>query len=269
MVVRTNSVNFPGAGLEITKMPGHWLFVQLGKKVLRPGGIELTRQLLDSLKISSSDDTVELAPGLGITTKMVLDMGPASYVGIDRDESAVQNVTKVLRGEQDRCIQGLAWETGLDDNSKTVVWAEAMLTMQTPKQKAQIVAEVARILKPGGRYGIHELGLRPDNISQNKKDELQSALSESIHVGARPLTIAEWKELLEAHGFEVTFTANTPMRLLEVSRIISDEGFFNAMRFIVNVLKNSIARKRVLKMRSVFRKYEKEMCGVAFVAIKK
>ena len=31
------------------KMPGHWLLARMGKRVLRPGGIELTSQLLAQL----------------------------------------------------------------------------------------------------------------------------------------------------------------------------------------------------------------------------
>ena len=37
--------------LDTTKMPGHWLLARLGKRVLRPGGRELTRQMLDSINI--------------------------------------------------------------------------------------------------------------------------------------------------------------------------------------------------------------------------
>jgi len=36
-------------------MPGHWLLARMGKRVLRPGGIQLARQMLDALQISSSD----------------------------------------------------------------------------------------------------------------------------------------------------------------------------------------------------------------------
>ena len=51
--------------LDTTKMPGHWLLARLGKRVLRPGGRELTRQMLNGLCIKASDDVVEFAPGLG------------------------------------------------------------------------------------------------------------------------------------------------------------------------------------------------------------
>ena len=36
----------PGAGLKTEKMPGHWVLARLGKRVLRPGGMELTRRML-------------------------------------------------------------------------------------------------------------------------------------------------------------------------------------------------------------------------------
>ena len=53
----------PGGGLQYSRMPGHWLLARMGKRVLRPGGIELTRQMLDALNIRESDDVVEFAPG--------------------------------------------------------------------------------------------------------------------------------------------------------------------------------------------------------------
>ena len=33
----------------VEKMPGHWLLASLGKRVLRPGGLELTCRLLEEL----------------------------------------------------------------------------------------------------------------------------------------------------------------------------------------------------------------------------
>ncbi len=46
------------------KMPGHWLLAKLGKRVLRPGGLALTRAMLDRLNTNSGlRDRVR--PGLG------------------------------------------------------------------------------------------------------------------------------------------------------------------------------------------------------------
>jgi len=45
----TSADGLPGNGLDSAKMPGHWLLSRLGKRVLRPGGLELTRQMLEIL----------------------------------------------------------------------------------------------------------------------------------------------------------------------------------------------------------------------------
>ena len=47
----TDKMTLPGSELSASKMPGHWLLARLGKRVLRPGGLNLTRQLLESLAI--------------------------------------------------------------------------------------------------------------------------------------------------------------------------------------------------------------------------
>ena len=43
---------------------GHWVLAKLGKRVLRPGGRELTAQMLEAMNINETDDVVEFAPGL-------------------------------------------------------------------------------------------------------------------------------------------------------------------------------------------------------------
>jgi hypothetical protein len=52
----------PGEGLKPQKMPGHWVLARLGKRVLRPGGLQLTRKMLKALRIRRADDVVEFDP---------------------------------------------------------------------------------------------------------------------------------------------------------------------------------------------------------------
>ena len=255
--------------LDTTKMPGHWLLARLGKRVLRPGGRELTHQMLDALNIQSSDDVVEFAPGLGFTAQLTLNQNPASYRAIERDESAASVVRCYLKGSDQTCLIGRAEETGLPDTTATVVYGEAMLTMQTPGKKQQIVQEASRLIKSDGRYGIHELCLVPDDLDEDTKQEIQKALTDAIHVGARPLTVSEWRALLEDEGFSIQSEATAPMHLLEPDRLIQDEGLWGALRFGWNVLRNSEARLRVKTMRKVFQKYEENLSAIMLVGIKK
>ena len=269
MTADEDTFELPGAHLELGRMPGHWLLARMGKRVLRPGGLELTRKLLEGLAVSATDHVVERAPGLGATTQLGRAREPASYVGIERDEAAARSTARMLRTGRDQCRQGVASKTGLAAGSATVVFGEAMLTMQTADQKTAIVREAHRVLRPGGRYGIHELALAPDELSEQEKGEIQRALSDVIHVGARPLTVSEWRHVVEDAGFEVISSATAPMHLLEPTRLVADEGVLGALRILGNVLRAPEARRRVLAMRSVFRRYASRMCAVALVARKR
>ena len=44
--------------------PGHWVLARVGKRVLRPGGLELTLQMLSNARLTGAR-VVEFAPGLG------------------------------------------------------------------------------------------------------------------------------------------------------------------------------------------------------------
>lgn len=266
--MKTPSDILPGQNLDPAKMPGHWMLARMGKRVLRPGGLELTRQLLVALAITSSDDVVEFAPGLGVTARLALAKQPASYTGVEREEAAAAQVRARLTDPRCRCLVGDAAKTGLADDSANVVYGEAMLTMHGPEQKAQVVREAFRILRPGGRYGVHELALAPDSVDEAIKTDILRSLSDAIRVGARPLTVAEWTRVLESEGFIVRTHTLAPMHLLEPRRIVRDEGFFRALRFVFNVLRTPEARRRVRAMRTVFRRHEASLRAVMFVAVK-
>ena len=147
-------------------------------------------------------------------------------------------------------MNGNAASTGLPDASADVVVGEAMLTMQTDRGKAEIVREAVRVLRPGGYYAIHELGLQPDDLAADTKTEIRRDLARAIKVNARPLTMSEWREALEAHGLVVEFTATAPMALLALRRNLADEGVGGALRILGNLLRSPGARRRVLAMRA-------------------
>jgi SAM-dependent methyltransferase len=248
------------------KMPGHWLLASLGKKVLRPGGLELTRHMLSSLDVNDRDCVVEFAPGLGVTAQMTLRRNPAQYIGIEQDEAAASSVRAYLKGEGRRCIVASAEHTGLPDQSASVVYGEAMLTMQSPVQKQRIIAEAKRLLRSGGKYAIHEMCLVPDDLEPAVKDGIQKDLSQAIRVNARPLTIPEWKQLLEENGFVLTHVRTAPMHLLNPKRMVQDEGLSGVLKIAFNIAANAKARRRVLGMRKQFIKHGPYLQAVTFTA---
>jgi len=189
--------------------------------------------------------------------------------GVELNEEAAGILKNRLKGKDFRIIIGNAAESTLESGSVDKVYGEAMLTMHADHRKSEIIREAYRILKPGGFYGIHELGLTPDEISAEKKAEIQKELALAIKVNARPLTVSEWTELLEKEGFSVVKVETNPMHLLEPKRMIDDEGFFRTVKIFFNIMTNSAARKRILAMRKVFRDNSQNLNAVAIIAQKK
>lgn len=248
---------------------GHWILAKMGKKVLRPGGKELTQALIRNLDIGKQDDIVEFAPGLGYTASMALRFEPKTYTGVELNNEAANILRKSIHGKGRQVIVGNAAKTTLKEDVYSKVYGEAMLTMQADHRKSEIIREAHRILKPGGLYGIHELGLYPNDISLEKKATIQKELAQVIQVNARPLTVQEWSTLLENEGFEIVQVQTNTMRLLEPRRIMSDEGFFRTFRIVFNIMTHPKERKRLLAMRKVFRKYQSHLNAVSIVASKK
>jgi SAM-dependent methyltransferase len=254
---------------DVNRQPGHWLLASLGKKVLRPGGLELTRRLLGRLAPGASDRVVEFAPGLGETARQTLAAQPWSYVGVDRERAIAEKLQSQLGSPSARFIHASAEATGLPPGCATLVYGEAMLSMQTPEQKKRIIAEAYRLLEPGGRYGIHELALLPDDVDAGVRRELEREMSLNIHVGVRPATLREWKELLVGCGFEVAWQSTAPMHLLEPRRVLADEGVAGVLRILSNVARKPAARRRVFSMRRLFRTYRDHLVAVAMVCVKR
>jgi len=99
---------------DFNKAPGHWILAKMGKKVLRPGGKELTLKLISHLDISQNDKIAEFAPGLGFTAKLALAQDPETYTGIDADPDVIRRLNQKLAGNGAVTFQeGNAAETRL------------------------------------------------------------------------------------------------------------------------------------------------------------
>ena len=253
----------PGQGQSVGKMQGHWVLARVGKRVLRPGGIELTRKMLDALAIGPGDDVVEFAPGLGATAAIVLRRHPDSYCAVERDPAAAALMRRKF--EAGNVVQGGAEDSGLPEKCATVVYSEALLSMQTAQQKSRIFAEARRLLRNGGRYGIQELCLLPDDIPAGLRQEIQADMSREIHVGVQPLCPHEWVRLFQENGLRVSWIGTAPMHLLEPRRLLHDEGIAGGLRIAFRAASNPALGKRILGMRRLFRKHGQHLGAISLV----
>nr|WP_286979996.1 class I SAM-dependent methyltransferase [Corynebacterium sp. UBA5992] len=266
----TAQPRIPAAEQSAARAGGHWILARLGKKVLRPGGRETTEFLLDNVPLQGST-VIEFAPGLGVTAKEILSRRPSRYIGVDEDADACANVraniAAVAAGPSGshEVINAAATASGLPDATADVIVGEAMLTMTTDKHKKEIMAEAARLLRPGGLYAIHELCLNPDTISAEHATAIQRELATSIKVNARPLTVPEWADIARSCGFEIIDCYRADMALLSPGRNIRDEGIKGTARIFFNVLRQPDLRARVLTMRATFNRHKDNLGAVGLI----
>jgi cyclopropane fatty-acyl-phospholipid synthase-like methyltransferase len=254
-----------GEGQHPEKLQGHWVLARAGKRVLRPGGLELTRRMLDALGIGPQDRVVEFAPGLGITARIVLQHHPLAYWGVERESAATAYLRQRLSAFNAEIVLGQAEKSGLPDACASVVYGEAMLSMQSQEQKNRILAEARRLLAAGGRYGIHEMCFSQDDIPDGLRHEIEAAMAQEIHAGVQPLSQSQWVRLFEQNGLKVMWTSKAPMHLLEPRRMLQDEGFRGCLRIAFNIATNSMLRHRILAMRRLFRKYGEHLGAISLV----
>lgn len=258
----------PGERLDAATMPAHWLLARLGKKVMRPGGLPVTRAMLHGLAIGPGDDVVDLAPGLGVTVQLVQAARPASFRGLERGEAEAERARR-LGAAPYRCVVAEPEATGLDEGSASVVYGEAVLSLETDATKRRIIAEAARLLPPGGRLGLHELLLRPEAVSEQTKREVEDELTRTLRVRARPLTLAEWTGLLHEGGFDVILASPAPMSLLSPPNFVRDEGIAGTVQFLARTAREPGAPRRLSAIWRIFRRYRHNLGSVALVARKR
>jgi hypothetical protein len=81
-----------------------------------------------------------------------------------------------------------------------------------------------------------------DEIPQETHALVEHDPASEIHVGARLLTISEWRALLTEHPFNITLCATASMHLLEVPRLIEDVGVCRALLIVSRLLRSTDVR---------------------------
>ena len=255
----------PGEHLNPATMPAHWLLARLGKKVMRPGGSALSDVLLAGLAIGPGDDVIDLAPALGDTVRRVEASGPASFRGVERGKAEAARAEQ-LAGRRYECLVADPEATGLPDGSASVVYGEACLSLETDDTKRAILAEAARLLRPGGRLGLHELLLTPDGIAAEDKRRIETDLTRTVRVRARPLTLAEWTDLLEGAGFTIGQVHPAPLLLLAPGTLVRDEGLAGTLRLLGRIVRRPVVLRRVADLWKVIFRERRNLGSVVIIA---
>ncbi|MBW3555434.1 MAG: methyltransferase domain-containing protein [Actinobacteria bacterium] len=166
-----------------------------------PGGLGLTRRLGRALDLRPGEVVLDIASGPGTTAFLLAQEFGVRVVGVDLGEQSVDKANaraaELGLAEQVRFQVGDAERLPVDEASFDAVICECAFC--TFPDKATAAAEMARVLRPGGRLGITDVALDPQRLDE----ELRSLAGwVACLADARP--VSEYVALLGDAGLTVT-----------------------------------------------------------------
>lgn len=252
--------------LNFKTAPGHQVLAAAGKKMLRPGGKAATETLFEWATFQAGDTVLELAASFGYSSIALARRFGVKVIGVEKNPDSVTraraNIAAASLTGQVEIVEGDIFHLERISQQFDWVLAEAILTMQSPSGKAKIVSGICDRLKPGGKFLSHEL------LARNREAEIHQALSEVIRVNSTPLSESGWIAVCQNAGLQVEKYQTGQMGLLNLQRMLEDEGFVGTVKILWNVLSKAQMRDRVLAMRRVFQKFDRDLGYIVFCAQK-
>lgn len=204
---------------------------------------DVNRKLVDRIGLRPGDHVVDLACGTGAVTRLIIERvgtkAGARIIGIDMSPQSLEEAresTPTLEGVtvdyREADVVGFA--DVLDEQVDAITIFNAIHMV---RDKAAVISEAFRQLKPGGLFAFSSAfyegaeppeaepfyrkwmmkalrGLRREGVSLQRTDKVEAR---------RRLTIEEYDQLLEEHGFrvenqEVVSVPMTPESFEDISR---------------------------------------------------
>jgi len=170
--------------------------VRLSREVVfPPGGQELFRRIATLVELKEGMEVLDSACGRGVTTSFLAQNYRAACVGVDPDSALVAEAERRARGAE---LEGrVSFDTAaLDDlpfRDGIFDVAIGELGLAASADPARAVSELARVTKPMGCVVLVQL-IWTGNVDPARREVLVA------HLGARPMILVEWKQLLRDAG---------------------------------------------------------------------
>jgi SAM-dependent methyltransferase len=159
---------------------------------LHPGGLELTAELAQLCSIQKGAKVLDVASGTGESACFIAERFAARVSGIDRSDEMIQRAEAKAQSKNLKVEFRKADAANLpfDDSEFDVAICECTLCLF---EKERVLGEMARVVRPGGRIGIHDLCWK-----EGAPDELKHTLAEIED--ERPETLEGWQRLFRSAG---------------------------------------------------------------------
>lgn len=164
----------------------------LSFEILHPGGLELTRELVELCNIWPGASVLDVACGTGETVCFVAERWAARVYGVDRSEQMIR------RAEAKARARGVTVQFATADAAR-LPFGDAVLDAAICEctlcflDKERVIREMVRVVRSGGCVGVHDLCWMDDT-----PDGLKRTLAEIE--GERPETLQGWRRLFTHAG---------------------------------------------------------------------
>jgi SAM-dependent methyltransferase len=186
-------------------------------------------------------------------------------VGVEKNPHSIARAKDNIRAAglegQVEVIEGDIFHLEVIPGQFDYVFAEAILSMQSPAGKAKILQGIHHKVKGGGKFLSHELFVR------NHEEEVHRTLSQVIRMNATPLSVENWSKACETAELNVQHYQTGAMGLLNPVQLLRDEGVVDTARIVWNVLTKAPIRDRVLQMRRAFKQHQQDLGYIVLFAV--
>jgi ubiquinone/menaquinone biosynthesis C-methylase UbiE len=194
------------------------------------GGQEATQALLDMCQLDETSRVLDIGCGPGSTACLIAEQYGSQVHGIDISEVMIAKAKERARrqGLMDMVEfrVGDAFELPFEDDSFDAAIVESVLT-PLPGDKKQALAEMVRVVRPGGRIGVNE-----STVDPSAPPDLLALFAEhpAIHGYFTPQTL---RSLIEESGLQVVQMTET--KNVSTPSVIQEMGLGGLLSFMVRV----------------------------------
>lgn len=211
---------------------------RLAGGLAEPGGAAMARRALEGAGLSAGDRVVELAPGAGLTTALILERDPREWTGVEPDPAAADHIERAVRGPGRHVVRAPLDATGIEGASASAVVADALLSTLDDAAVGAVLSEARRVLRPGGRVAVHELAPAAARLPADARDDLAAA-------GLEPRPVQALRALAEAAGFVIVGSLAGPLALPSPRELMREAGPRTALRASGDIARDAGLRAAV------------------------
>lgn len=168
-----------------------------GVETLHPGGFDLSRRIGEVINIKPEMKVLDVSSGKGLFACFYAKEFGCKVTGVDINDKFINIATK--RAKNERVSDKVDFQHGdsrklaFKDNEFDVVVNECAVGLIAINNPQQVLNEMVRVAKHGGKIVIHE-SLWLKDLDEDKKKEAANL------IGTTPYTMDEWKVMIKKAG---------------------------------------------------------------------